>query len=311
MRQTQTQILLACYNGRVYLDDQLSSLLHQTETNWQVLMRDDGSFDGTNAILRAWAQKDERFCLLSDHRATGGAKTNFERLAEASTAPYVMFCDQDDVWHPDKVSITLAKMKELERQYGADTPLLVHSDLKVVDQDGKEIAPSMAAYQKLDLTRTGFCQLLSQNVVTGCTVMVNRALLGKAGKWPEACIMHDWYLALVAACFGKIGLIQTPTLDYRQHGNNQVGSKNAGSAQYVAKRATQTKKSRQVLLDTYAQAGAFVAQFGDQMPDEYRQAAQAFANMPQKNKAARLYTLTKHHLWKGGLVRKIGQGLYG
>ena len=201
-------------------------------------------------------------------------------------------------------------MRAMERQFGADMPILVHSDLRVVDQDGREIAPSMAAYQKLDLTRTSFCQLLSQNVVTGCTVMVNRALLDLAAPWPDQAVMHDWYLALAAACFGQIGLVEEATLDYRQHGRNQVGSKNAGSAQYVAKRATEPKKSRQVLLDTYAQAGAFVAQFGEKMPPAYYEAARAFADMPQKHKLSRLYTLAKYRLWKGGLVRKIGQCLY-
>ena len=236
--------------------------------------------------------------------------TNFRLLAAAATAPYVMFCDQDDVWHPDKLQKTQRKMRAMERQFGTDTPILVHSDLRVVDQDGREIAPSMAAYQKLDLMRTSFCQLLSQNVVTGCTVMANRALMDLAGPWPDQAVMHDWYLALVAACFGKIGLVEEATIDYRQHGHNQVGSKNAASAQYVAKRATETKKSRQVLLDTYAQAGAFVAQYGEKMPPAYYEAACAFAAMPQKHKLARLYTLTKYRLWKGGLVRKIGQCLY-
>ena len=66
-------------------------------------------------------------------------------------------------------------------------------------------------------------RLLSQNVVTGCTVMVNRALLDLAAPWPEAAVMHDWYLALVAACFGQIGLVEEATIDYRQHERNQVG----------------------------------------------------------------------------------------
>lgn len=108
--QTQTQILLACYNGRSYLDAQIRSVLAQSEPDWQLLMRDDGSFDGTNAILRAWTQKDaRRLCLLADHKATGGAMANFRLLAAASTAPYVMFCDQDDIWHPDKLQKTQRK----------------------------------------------------------------------------------------------------------------------------------------------------------------------------------------------------------
>ena len=309
MSQHSIQILLACYNGQAYIEEQIRSILAQSETDWQLLIRDDGSFDGTNAKLRQWAEKDARICLVQGG-ASGGAKQNFAKLMEQATAPYVMFCDQDDVWHADKIARTWAKMKQMEQQFGTQTPLLVHSDLRVVDQAGKEMAPSMAAYQKLDLTRTGFCQLLCQNVVTGCTMMANRALIRCVLPLPEQAIMHDWYLALTAACFGKIGLEKEQTMDYRQHGNNQVGSKNAGSARYVAKRATQGQKSKQVLLDTYAQAEAFVKQFGDKMPEREKQAARAFAAMPQKSKPARWYTLCKYGLFKGGLVRKIGQILY-
>ena len=263
---------MACYNGRSYLDAQIRSVVPQSEADWQLLMRDDGSFDGTNAILRAWAQRDARVRLLADHKATGGAMTNFRLECWRPRPQRRMSCFAEIrtmFGTPDKLQKTQRKMRAMERQFGTDTPILVHSDLRVVDQDGREIAPSMAAYQKLDLMRTSFCQLLSQNVVTGCTVMANRALMDLAGPWPDQAVMHDWYLALVAACFGKIGLVEEATIDYRQHGHNQVGSKNAGSARSVAKRATETKKSRQVLLDTYAQAGAFVAQYGEKMPPAY------------------------------------------
>lgn len=310
MGKSKTQILLACYNGRSYLEAQMRSLIAQSETDWELLVRDDGSFDGTNAILRRWAAKDERVTLVEGGGSTGSAKKNFARLMQAADGDYVLFCDQDDVWHPDKLQKSRAAMRALEEQHGKQTPLLVHSDLRVVDQDGGEIAPSMAAYQKLDLTRTGFCQLLSQNVVTGCTVMINRALLEKGRALPEEAVMHDWYLALIAACFGAVGLVQQATLDYRQHAQNQVGSKNAGSAQYIAARAAQGKKSRQVLRDTYAQADAFVRQFGSEMPEAYRRAAEALAEMPRRSKPMRWRTLGKYHLYKHGLVRKAGQIFY-
>lgn len=310
MGKSKTQILLACYNGRSYLDEQIASLVAQSETDWELLVRDDGSFDGTNAILRRWAAKDERITLLEGGGSTGSAKENFARLMQAADGAYVLFCDQDDVWHPDKLQKSRDAMRALEQTHGTKAPLLVHSDLRVVDQNGGEIAPSMAAYQKLDLTRTGFCQMLSQNVVTGCTVMINRALLEKGRDLPQEAVMHDWYLALIAACFGAVGVVAETTIDYRQHAQNQVGSKNAGSAQYIAARAKQGQKSRQVLRDTYAQAGAFVRQFGPEMPAAYRQAAEALADLPRRSKLGRWRTLGKYDLYKHGLVRKAGQMFY-
>ena len=112
-----------CIRDRAYIEEQIRSILAQSETDWQLLIRDDGSFDGTNAKLRQWAAKDARICLVQGG-ASGGAKQNFAKLMEQATAPYVMFCDQDDVWHADKIARTWAKMKQMEQQFGTQTPML-------------------------------------------------------------------------------------------------------------------------------------------------------------------------------------------
>ncbi len=310
MAQPQTDILLACYNGQAYLEAQLQSILAQTDPHWRLWVRDDGSSDNTPAILKAWAQKDPRIVIVEDGLGPQGAAKNFICLLAHATAPHVMFCDQDDVWHPGKIEKTLRCFQTLEQRFGKAPPLLVHTDLRVVDEKGEEIAPSMAAYQKLDANRTSFAQLLVQNVVTGCTVMINQPLAAKLKGYPDGAILHDWYAALIASAFGALGAVTAPTIDYRQHGQNQVGSKNVKSLGYLARRAASRASAQNALRQTYRQAAAFYAQFQADLSREQAEMVQAYAALPQKPKPARWRTLSRFGLWKQGWVRKIGQWFY-
>ena len=172
-------------------------------------------------------------------------------------ADYVMFCDQDDVWHPDKVRLTLRLMEQVETDLSL--PVLVHTDLRVVDGELREMDPSFQHYSGLDGHRPSLPQLLVQNVVTGCTVMINRSF-GAAGLPPGGggdMLMHDWWLALIAAAMGRAVFLDRATIDYRQHGGNVVG------AMTPARRAMCSRSEGGACAgpfsDTARQAGAFLA----------------------------------------------------
>lgn len=181
----------------------MDSIIGQTYGNWRLLARDDGSTDGTVDILRAYAgDHPGKILLIEDGDKGLGASGNFERLMRHSKADYIMFCDQDDVWLPDKIGRLFDAMREFENQHGTDIPLLVHSDLKVVGPDCEELQPSFFAFQGIELS-FGRCinRLLVQNIVTGCASMFNRNLLERALPIPADAAMHDWWLTLVAAGF--------------------------------------------------------------------------------------------------------------
>jgi len=119
-----------------------------------------------------------------------------------------------------------AKMKELENIHGKNTPILIHSDLRVVDEQLNEIAPSFVKFQGLpDPRKHDFPKFLYQNVVTGCATFFNRALLEIATPIPEQAIVHDWWFAQCAKLFGVLVYIDEPLLDYRQHGENSIGAR--------------------------------------------------------------------------------------
>ena len=217
-------ILLATYNGARFLREQIGSLLAQTHREWRVIARDDGSSDDSPEILDAYAQAHpERFLIIKD-RLRLGAKLSFSALMQHADAPYVALCDQDDFWRPEKLSVLLQQMQDAEELAGQDVPVLIHSDLEVVNQEMETISPSFWAYQGIDPVRNRLGNLLVDNTVTGCTILMNQVLLRLAQPVPEAAYMHDYWLALVAATVGRIVAVRQPLVRYRQHGSNTLGA---------------------------------------------------------------------------------------
>lgn len=220
------EILLATYNGERYLRAQIDSLLSQTESNWKLLIHDDGSSDSTCEIIRSFQELyPEKINFIEDSIRTGGARNNFSHLLSFSSAPYVMFCDQDDVWRKDKIEITLRKMLVEERK-NPGKAILIHSDLEVVDEDLNVVASSMFDYQRLPRNISSLSDMVVQNNVTGCTVMLNRKAVEVSLPIPSEAVMHDWWIACkVIQNSGVVGFIPNSLVLYRQHGNNAVGSK--------------------------------------------------------------------------------------
>ncbi|MEN3110457.1 glycosyltransferase family 2 protein [Uliginosibacterium paludis] len=219
------EILLSTYNGEKFLREQLDSLLAQTYQDWRLVVRDDGSTDATLAILSEYAQSfPARFDLLSDGQRLG-AKHSFSALMARSTAPYLAFCDQDDLWMPEKLEVMMNALREQEQLAGEEMPVLVHCDLALVDVGLQPIAPSFWAFQGIRAERNAPEQLLVENTVTGCATLFNRALLAKAQPVPDSAYMHDYWLALVASCCGRIVTLPQALILYRQHGHNTLGAK--------------------------------------------------------------------------------------
>ena len=107
-------ILLATYNGEKFLPEQMDSLFSQTYADFVIYAHDDGSTDQTVGILRQYEKKYPEKLVILEYEPQGGAKNNFYSLMQRIDADYYMFCDQDDVWHPEKIEKTLKKILELE-----------------------------------------------------------------------------------------------------------------------------------------------------------------------------------------------------
>ena len=202
-------ILMATYNGRRYLRDQIDSILNQTYSDFRLLISDDASTDSTVKILEEYEKKDSRVEIYC-HEKNLGVVSNFEFLINKVRSEYFMFADQDDIWEPDKIEKSLKKLKET----GSD---LVFTDLEVVDSKLNQIEPSFwkqkGFYDKI-IKFNGFTMLCKSS-------WINEFLpLPKNSKY----VIHDYWIALIVSQTGRIDFIPETTIKYRQHGNNQVGS---------------------------------------------------------------------------------------
>lgn len=223
-------IVLSTYNGGAYLAAQIESIRAQTEPNWRLYVRDDGSSDDTREQIAWIAAHDPRIVVVSEGAGNLGAPASFGVLLSHALArgeAYVFLSDQDDVWLRDKAARMLRAAIEHESRDGAHIPLLVHSDLRVVSTDLDVVHESFFELQQLDPHEdTRPTRLLFRNAVTGCATLVNRALLQRALPFPRVA-MHDWWLAQCAALFGRIAFVPEPTVLYRQHDANVFGARGA------------------------------------------------------------------------------------
>lgn len=280
MTERRAEILLAARNGESYLREQLDSILAQRDTRWHLTVSDDDSTDNTPGILAEYAaQHPDRITFLRRSAPSGSARDHFFALLQNCSADYILFCDQDDVWLPDKVGTTLDALISLESQYGRDCPALAFCDLTVADAQLKPTAPSLARLQNLETERFDFRSILFQNAVTGCAAGVNRALAEMALRCSDikSVIMHDWWLAAVCARFGHIAFIPRPLILYRQHGRNAVGAKDVRSAGYVAARLSRLRELSQSIQSKKRQAGVFLESYRSLLTPEEVSFLETFA----------------------------------
>jgi len=307
-RTEKTAILLATYNGEKYIREQIDSILAQTDTDWVLYIHDDGSKDQTMEVIKEYVEKYPEQIIVVEGAPTGGAKSNFFYLFHQVEAPFYMCCDQDDVWLPEKIEITRKEMENLIRG-DEDKPALVFTELCVVDGELNVIAENMRDYQGLDCKNVRLNRVLIQNVVTGCTMMVNHVLRDELTKITEYTdvLMHDWWATLVAVRFGKVSFIEQPTILYRQHGNNGVGASNANSLMYQMKRMLQGEEIKQSLVNTRKQARLFA----DIYKENEDSLVKKYADLGSKSKLARLQFYKKYDVKKSTRAKNIGLVIWG
>lgn len=240
-------ILLSTYNGERYLAQQLDSIIAQTYMDWKLYVRDDGSTDDTLRILEQYSKQDKRIAIMPDS-GNVGARRSFERLlTQYDKADYFAFSDQDDVWLPDKLELSMKVMKEAEMAH-PDTPVIVHTDLQVVDEQLQLIAPSFWRYGGIvpGILDVNIHYLAICNSVTGCTMLMNKAARQVALPFNPDVFMHDAWIAIaVLAAGGKVLPIPQPSILYRQHTDNVCG------AQHYRFRLTNLREKKRLALRSY------------------------------------------------------------
>ncbi len=282
------EILMAVYNGEKYIGEQIDSILSQTYKNWFLVIRDDRSTDETVDIIGHYIkQHPQKIKLISGNGNHIGSSMSFSRLLEHSEAACIMLCDQDDVWLPDKINLSLQKLRELEERYGNQWPLLVFTDLVVVDSGLNVIHDSFWDYQRINPARTAVNQLIIENVVTGCTMMINAGLRRIVRAIHPNAIMHDQWIALVCSVFGAMDYVKTPTVLYRQHGVNQLGARRWNMIRMLKEPDyfhVGIRRMRGLLAEKQVQAAAFYEIYKRNVPEYAKSALDFMKNYSELNK---------------------------
>ncbi len=293
-------IVLAAYNAEKYLREQLNSILTGYYKDITIEICDDASADGTVQIAKEYVSKYPGIVFLHENKSNIGYRHNFLEGIKRSKSPYIMLCDQDDIWLKHKIRNTLDKMREVEAN-AAGRPVLIFTDAILYDGEKKKKTGSFHKSSHLDVSKVDISHLLMENKAIGCTVMINKYILPFLEILPDEIRVHDWWLALICSAFGKIGYLESKTLLYRQHCDNIIGS--ASFFKYVKHRTAMLKEQRDILDLTYKQAAVFYKLFASQMTSGTRNKVKQFAMIPEMGFLKRRTCCLRNGYLKSGLTR--------
>jgi len=303
------EVLLATYNGERFLREQIDSILSQDYNNLRVLARDDGSTDCTKEILNEYAQRfPDRFQIMPADLPTGSAKQNFLKLMKLSTSQYICFADQDDVWLADKLSKTMQAMAALELDCGTATPLLVFTDLRVVDEQLKTLHDSFWKQASINPGRIRRpVDVVTHNPVTGCTALINRRLLELALDMPPEAAMHDSWIALLASAFGAWSIVREKTVLYRQHERNVIGVEaHVRSPRKLLERLWQRQSRILQWRKNEILAEAFLRIHEQNLSTKNREIFRAFLQCGRReSRFVRIAMMLRYRFFRGGLFLNI------
>lgn len=297
-QQARVAILLCTYHGQDYLAEQLESYAVQQHRNWVVYASDDGSRDDTCSILERFQRRWGMQRLSIRRGPSAGFAANFLSLtcARDVTADYYAYSDQDDIWAPDK----LRRALQLLASVSPEVPALYCSRTELVDAQNNSIGTS-----PLFSKPPGFANALMQNLGGGNTMVFNQAareLLCQAGADVEV-VTHDWWAYLVVSgCGGRVFYDSRPSLRYRQHGGNLVGTNSSWAARLVRMRMLMEGHFRN-WNDRNLRA---LQRLEDRLTPDNREILQRFSAAREQPLTARLRGLKESGVYRQTLLGNLG-----
>lgn len=299
---TRIAILMSTYNGEKYLQQQIDSIRDQSFNDWELFIRDDGSSDNTVAIVNENTSKDPRIKYIDDVEHNLGPKKSFFKLLKNIEADYYFFCDQDDVWTKNKLATMLKYIKNQEQEFNG--PLLVYCGLQCTDSN-------------LEITNNDFEKIIGKlakpydrfigNDMPGVVMLFNRKVRDiflKTNDYDEI-EMHDWWIALIAAMFGKVIFIDEKLVLYRQHGNNTVGAGVNGGIFKKILKSDNLKKQEKLINVSFKQSKTFFEQYNKSLNREQQQFLRELMLCENSSMSQRYHFFKKYDLQGTSLLRTL------
>jgi len=278
---TDVNILLSTYNGEKYLPELLDSIANQTYPHLKITIRDDGSSDNTISIVEEFARLRSDVTLIRGANI-GITRSFFTLLSEAEPCGYYAFCDQDDVWLPDKVERAVKALNN----HPTDIPVMYCSAYELVDEELRPIGKSIR--KKM---RPGFGNALVENNATGCTIVLNNAARDKLiKKLPQKALMHDWWMYMVISAFGTVTYDPVPSILYRQHASNVLGVKTNPLGRWI--RRIRQYKDRDGERLIRRQVCEFYELYKDEMDEKTLEMTKRFLDDSFINRVRNLFSST-------------------
>ena len=300
-------IALATFNGEKYIREQLDSLLSQTYKDFVCYIHDDGSSDNTLDIIYEYEMRyPNKFKVLS-YKSFNSAKENFLSIINYIKEPYLMFCDQDDIWEKNKIEVSLNRIRTIEKK--KKEPILVFTDLKVVDKDLNIIHNSFFDNKRYNIE---YLKSFSSNLINscgaGCTFIMNRELYSivKKIKCPNDVFMHDSWVSLVASATGTIDYLNKTTMLYRQHQDNLIGTKDTQSylkrfisaiLRVFSGEVFKYYNKNHSIVEMFMKQAKQLSMI-DEIPKKYKSICEMYFNLKYKNKLERVMFCLKEGIFK-------------
>lgn len=298
----EVAILMSTYNGAKYLNDQIDSLIRQDFQNWKLYIRDDGSTDNTISVIKQYVKSDNRIKYIDDDKKGLKPAKSFFYLLKLINADYYFFCDQDDYWLPNKLSLMLTKIDK-----NGDIPQLLYCGLKCVNSN---LLPIQSNFEEIVGKCYGKNRFIG-NDMPGCVMLINKKLRDLTISYlpSSGFIMHDWWISLIAESFGKVTFLNKKLIYYRQHSNNTIGSGKSGNDLKKMFEKGAFNKQQKLVQQTFIQNRTFLNQFKNLLPQEYKDFLNDFVDCKQKGVSYRVNFFIKYHLRQVNNIRTLSYKL--
>lgn len=285
MDTKRIDILMATYNGGAFLAQQLRSLQSQTFENWDLWIHDDGSSDQTLDIIAEFVEQDSRIHWLNDGIKYRNPAYNFLSLLSVSQAPFCIFCDQDDIWLENKLSVLYEALKDLD----PSQPAAVYSNSFIYEPEKSQIG----GFATLATPRTLYDLLFLNAGIQGCAILFNAALRDICKDRPEFVCMHDHLLTLAAITFGQFIYIDKRLMLYRRYEGTVTGYTDKG---FASRWKNFFQKGKTVIQpDHYAAILSFYDHYKKQITPDQSKIFQMFFSFKKRTRIANAMVV-----WKNG-----------
>jgi rhamnosyltransferase len=292
-------ILMATFNGELYIDAQIGSILSQSYKDWTLYISDDGSSDSTPEIIKKYANLDERIIICpSSNKKPVGAALNFLGLLNFSKSQYVCFADQDDIWFDNKLQILLSEIQDYEKLNTANYPILVYGRGYHLYAENTECYISGMTNNNNPKSLNEF--LLLNGGIQGCSIIFNHSLLKVAQMYSVKVAMHDHFVSLIAFTFGQVARVDSPLMLYRHHKKNVTMSIGGG---FFSKVISHLSGKRFLIEETHFEATKyFFKTFEDHISLNNHLIYSNYIDIPGSLKHQRMLSIIKNNFKVNGSV---------